>query len=510
ALAGLFGYRLYSLNKIGVAKREAARILEEAGLEAKTIRKDGLLEAKEELNKMRSDFESETRERKQDWQRTESRLLQKESALDKKEESIDKKDATLDRKTDELEKSQKSVEEAKERLKALEEDLSHSQEKMAQELERVAGMSKEAAATELKAGLLESVKKDAAAEAKLIEADAKENAVKKAQDIISSAIQRCAADHATENTVSVVALPSDEMKGRIIGRMGRNIRALESATGVDLIIDDTPDVITLSSFDPVRREVARLTLEKLITDGRIHPARIEEIVDKVRKDVEAGIKEAGEEAAFDVGIHGLHPEIIKLLGRLKYRTSYGQNVLKHALEVSSLASIMAAELGIDPRIAKRAGLLHDIGKAVDHELEGTHIQIGVDIAKKYHESPEVIHAIAAHHNDIAPETIEAVLVQAADAISSARPGARRESLENYVKRIEKLEIIAKSFDGVEQTFAIQAGREIRVMVKPEQVNDAAMVFLAKEIAEKLESELEYPGQIKVNVIREVRSVEYAK
>ncbi|MEG2541257.1 MAG: ribonuclease Y, partial [Clostridia bacterium] len=280
--------------------------------------------------------------------------------------------------------------------------------------------------------------------------------------------------------------------------------------GVDLIIDDTPEAITLSSFDPVRREVARQTLEKLISDGRIHPARIEEIVDKVRKDVEAGIKEAGEEAAFDVGIHGLHPEIIKLLGRLKYRTSYGQNVLKHSLEVSSLASIMAAELGIDPRIAKRAGLLHDIGKAVDHELEGTHIQIGVDIAKKYHESPEVIHAIAAHHNDIAPETIEAVLVQAADAISSARPGARRESLENYVKRIEKLEIIAKSFDGVEQTFAIQAGREIRVMVKPEQVNDAAMVFLAKEIAEKLESELEYPGQIKVNVIREVRSVEYAK
>lgn len=342
-------------------------------------------------------------------------------------------------------------------------------------------MTREEASQELKDALLDSVKKSSANEAKQLIQEAKDNAVKEAQNIISQAIQRCAADTATENTVSVVALPNDDMKGRIIGRMGRNIRALESATGVDLIIDDTPDVITLSSFDPVRREVARLTLEKLITDGRIHPARIEEMVDKVRKEVEAGIKEAGEEAAFEVGVHGLHPELIKILGRLKYRTSYGQNVLKHSIEVASVASVMAAELGIDPRIAKRAGLLHDIGKAIDHEFEGTHIQLGVEIAKKYRESNEVIHAIAAHHNDIEPQTIDAVLVQAADAISSARPGARRESVETYVKRIEKLEDIAKSFDGVEQTFAVQAGREIRVMVKPEQVNDANTVFLARRL-----------------------------
>ncbi|MBO4554756.1 MAG: ribonuclease Y [Clostridia bacterium] len=507
---GFLIYRIYSQNKIGNAKREAARIIEEANLEAKTIRKDGLLEAKETLNKMRVDFENETKERKQDWQRTENRLAQKESALDKREDSLDKKDATLDKKIEDVEKSQKQIEETKVRLKGIEEELSKSQETLQKELERVAGMSREEASQELKAALLDSVKQSSAKEAKDIVAQAKENATKEAQNIISAAIQRCAADHATENTVSVVALPNDEMKGRIIGRMGRNIRALESATGVDLIIDDTPDVITLSSFDPVRREIARLTLEKLITDGRIHPARIEEMVDKVRKEVESGIKEAGEEAAFEVGVHNLHPEIIKVLGRLKYRTSYGQNVLKHSIEVASLASVMAAELGIDPKIARRAGLLHDLGKAVDHELEGTHVELGVELAKKFKESNEVIHAIAAHHNDIEPKTIEAVLVQAADAISSARPGARRESLENYVKRIEKLEEIAKSFDGVDQTFAVQAGREIRVMVKPEQVNDANLTFLAKDIAEKLENELEYPGQIKVNVIRETRSVEYAK
>lgn len=510
AAVGFAIYRLYSQNKIGNAKREAARIIEEANLEAKTIRKDGILEAKEQLSKMRAEFEIETKERKQDWQRTENRLAQKENALEKKEDALDKKDAVLDKKIDDLEKSQKQVEDAKERIKKIEEELNNSQAIMQKELERVAAMTKEEAAKELKDALLDSVKKSSAQDAKLIVAEAKENAVKEAQNIISQAIQRCAADHATESTVSVVALPNEEMKGRIIGRMGRNIRALESATGVDLIIDDTPDVITLSSFDPVRREIARLTLEKLITDGRIHPARIEEIVDKVKKEVEAGIREAGEEAAFEVGVHGLHPEIIKVLGRLKYRTSYGQNVLKHSVEVASIASIMAAELGVDPRTARRAGLLHDIGKAVDHEFEGTHIQLGVEIAKKYREHGDVIHAIAAHHNDIDPQTIDAVLVQAADAISSARPGARRESLETYVKRIEKLEDIAKSFDGVEQTFAVQAGREIRVLVKPEQVNDEKTVFLAKEIAEKLESELEYPGQIKVNVIREVRSVEYAK
>ncbi len=510
ALIGFIVQRVYSQNKIGNAKREAARIIEEANLEAKTIRKDGMLEAKEQMNKMRVDFENETKERKQEWQRTENRLAQKEATLDKKEDALDKKDATLDKKIDEAEKAQKQIEETKERLKGIENELSNAQQTMQKELERVAGMTKEEASQELKDALLESVKKSSANDAKLIIQEAKDNAVKEAQNIISQAIQRCAADTATENTVSVVALPNDEMKGRIIGRMGRNIRALESATGVDLIIDDTPDVITLSSFDPVRREVARLTLEKLITDGRIHPARIEEMVDKVRKEVEQGIKEAGEEAAFEVGVHGLHPELIKILGRLKYRTSYGQNVLKHSIEVASVAAVMAAELGVDSRIAKRAGLLHDIGKAIDHEFEGTHIQLGVEIAKKYRESNEVIHAIAAHHNDIEPQTIDAVLVQAADAISSARPGARRESVETYVKRIEKLEDIAKSFDGVDQSFAVQAGREIRVMVKPEQVNDASTVFLAKEIAQKLENELEYPGQIKVNVIREVRSVEYAK
>ena len=516
-LIGFIIYRVYSQNKIGNAKREAARIIEEANLEAKTIRKDGMLEAKEQMNKMRVDFENETKERKLDWQRTENRLAQKEASLDKKEDALDKKDAALDKKDaaldkkiEDVERSQKQIEETKERLKGIENELNNAQENMQKELERVAGMTKEEASQELKDALLDSVKKISANEAKQLIQEAKDNAVKEAQNIILQAIQRCAADTATENTVSVVALPNDDMKGRIIGRMGRNIRALESATGVDLIIDDTPDVITLSSFDPVRREVARLTLEKLITDGRIHPARIEEMVDKVRKEVEAGIKEAGEEAAFEVGVHGLHPELIKILGRLKYRTSYGQNVLKHSIEVASVASVMAAELGIDPRIAKRAGLLHDIGKAIDHEFEGTHIQLGVEIAKKYRESNEVIHAIAAHHNDIEPQTIDAVLVQAADAISSARPGARRESVETYVKRIEKLEDIAKSFDGVEQTFAVQAGREIRVMVKPEQVNDANTVFLAKEIAQKLENELEYPGQIKVNVIREVRSVEYAK
>ncbi len=510
ALAYLFISRTLSSKKIGNANEEAKRIIEEAKLEAKTIRQDGLIEAKEQMNKMRVDFEHETRERKHDLQRTEQRLAQKEAALDKKEEQIDKKDAALDKKIEEADKAQRQIDETKQRLKGVEEELAQSQQKVQSELERVAGMTKEEAAQELKATLLDGVKKDAAQDAKRLIAEAKDNAVKEAQNIISQAIQRCGADHATENTVSVVALPNDEMKGRIIGRMGRNIRALESATGVDLIIDDTPDVITLSSFDPVRREIARLTLEKLITDGRIHPARIEEMVDKIRREVEAGIKEAGEEAAFEVGVHGLHPEIVKILGRLKYRTSYGQNVLKHSIEVASLASVMAAELGIDPRIARRAGLLHDIGKAVDHELEGTHIQLGVEIAKKYRESNEVIHAIAAHHNDIEPQTIDAVLVQAADAISSARPGARRESLENYVKRIEKLEEIAKSFPGVDQTFAVQAGREIRVMVKPEQVNDQRTVFLAKEIAEKLERELEYPGQIKVNVIREVRSVEIAK
>jgi ribonuclease Y len=502
-LAGLFGYRLYSQNKIGLAKRESARIIEDAQLEAKALRKEGLLEIKEQQQKMRAEIEKELKERKAELQRAENRLIQKESNIDKKEEALDKK-------LEQLEGAQKSFEDKEQKLKEREEELTKISEKMEKELERISELTRDEARELLKAALLDEVKKSADKEAKEIEAEAREQAERKAKEIISLAIQRCAADHATETTVSVVALPSDEIKGRIIGRVGRNIRALESATGVDLIIDDTPDVVTLSSFDPVRREVARLTLEKLVADGRIHPARIEETVDKIRREVEGFMKEAGESAANEIGVFNLHPELIKLLGRLKYRTSYGQNVLKHSLEVAYLAGVMAAELGADSKVARRAGLLHDIGKAVDHEIEGTHIQIGVDIAKKYKESNAVVHAIAAHHGDVAPETVEAVLVQAADAVSSARPGARRESLENYVKRIEKLETLANSFKGVEQSYAVQAGREIRVIVKPEDIDDKGTIFLAKEIAEKLESELEYPGQIKVSVIRETRSVHYAK
>ena len=500
---GIVGFLLGQMHRkrvaeaeIGSATQEATRIVNNALAEAETKKKEAIIEAKDEIHKQRNELERELRERRSEVQRQERRIIQKEETLDRKIENLEKKDETLNKK----------LKDAQTRLDEVE-SIKRSQFEM---LERISGFTQEQAKEYLLKNLEDDLTHEKAVKIMEFEQKTKDEADTLAREIVATAIQRCAADHAAEATVSVVSLPNDEMKGRIIGRMGRNIRALESATGVDLIIDDTPDVITLSSFDPVRREVARLTLEKLITDGRIHPARIEEMVDKVRKEVEAGIKEAGEEAAFEVGVHGLHPELIKILGRLKYRTSYGQNVLKHSIEVASVASVMAAELGIDPRIAKRAGLLHDIGKAIDHEFEGTHIQLGVEIAKKYRESNEVIHAIAAHHNDIEPQTIDAVLVQAADAISSARPGARRESVETYVKRIEKLEDIAKSFDGVEQTFAVQAGREIRVMVKPEQVNDANTVFLAKEIAQKLENELEYPGQIKVNVIREVRSVEYAK
>ena len=496
-------YHLYTKNKIGLAKTEAARLKEDAQAEAKTLRKEALLEAKEEQHKLRAEFEKESKERKAEFQRTEQRLLQRENFLDKKDDALDKKQ-------EQLEQQKKSLESKQRELSEIEENLKNANLRIQNELERVSGLSKDEAKQILFDNLIDEVKKDAAQTAKNIELEAKENAEKKAKNIISLAIQRCAADHATETTVSVVDLPGDDMKGRIIGRVGRNIRALESATGVDLIIDDTPDVVTLSSFDPVRREVARITLEKLVADGRIHPARIEEMVDKVRKEVDQTIKEAGETAVFDLNIYGVHPELIKILGRLKYRTSYGQNCLKHSLEVAYLAGMMANELGADVKVAKRAGLLHDIGKAVDHELEGTHIQIGVDLAKKYKESKEVVHAIAAHHGDIEAQTVEAVLVQAADAISSARPGARRESLENYVKRIEKLENLANSFAGVDTSYAIQAGREIRVMVKPEVVDDSTTQFLAKEIATKLENELEYPGQIKVSVIREVRKVEYAK
>ncbi len=456
-VATYFVLRNFSNSKIATAKDESARIMEEANLEAKTLRKEALLEAKEEQHRLRTEFEQESKERKIEFQKTEQRLLQKENFLDKKDDGLDKKQ-------EQIEAHKKELERKETELKSIEEDLKTANYRVQQEIERISGLTKDEAKTILFDGLIDEVKKSAANTAKSIEAEAKENADKKAQNIISLAIQRCAADHSAETTVSVVALPSEDMKGRIIGRVGRNIRALESATGVDLIIDDTPDVVTLSAFDPVRREIARQTLEKLVADGRIHPARIEEMVDKARKEVENTIKESGEAAVFDCNIYGVHPELIKILGRLKFRTSYGQNCLKHSLEVAYLAGVMASELGADVKIAKRAGLLHDIGKAVDHEVEGTHVQIGVELAKKFKESKEVIHAIAAHHNDIEATTIEAILVQAADAISSARPGARRESLENYVKRIEKLENLANSFTGVDQTFAIQAGREIRVIV----------------------------------------------
>lgn len=508
--AGAFGYWKYYEKKVGTAKSEAdkvkaeaAKIIEDAKVEAKTARKEALLEAKEEEHRLRAEIDKEAKERKAEYQKTEQRLQSKESYLDKKDDALDKKQ-------EQLEVQRKQLQSKEEELQNIEDKLKNSQFLLEKELERISGMTRDEAKQQLMDALIDSAKKDAVQTAKQIEAEAKENAEKKAQNIISLAIQRCAADHTTDTTVSVVALPNDEMKGRIIGRVGRNIRALESATGVDLIIDDTPDVVTLSGFDPVRREIARITLEKLIQDGRIHPARIEEMVDKVKKEVDGLIKEAGENAVFECGIYGIHPELIKILGKLKYRTSYGQNVLQHSLEVAFLAGVMASELGADVKVAKRAGLLHDIGKTVDHEIEGTHVQIGVDLLKKYKESAAVIHAVAAHHGDIEATSVEAVLVQAADAISSARPGARRESLENYVKRIEKLETIANSFNGVEQSYAIQAGREIRVMVKPEVVDDTTTVFLAKEIANKLEAELEYPGQIKVTVVREIRSVDYAK
>ena len=502
-VSGFFIYKSYAMKRIGSVKTEVAKQLEDSRLEAKTLRKEALLEAKEEQLRLRTEFEKEMKERRSEIQKLESRLTQREDILNKKESAIDKKQDSIDAIKLGLEKKEEELAHYQSEI-----DLAH--DKMMAELEKIAGMTIEEARAVLMQNLLAEVKKDAAIRAKEIEAEAKEEAEKKAKEIIGYAIQRCAADHAAEITVSSVELPNDEMKGRIIGRVGRNIRAFENATGVDLIIDDTPDVVTLSGFDPVRREIARITLEKLVSDGRIHPARIEEIVDKVRKEISHQIVEAGENAIYDAGLFGVHPEIVKVLGRLKYRTSYGQNVLKHSLEVSYLAGLMATELGADVKIAKRAGLLHDLGKAVDHEVEGTHVQIGVDLAKKFKESDEVIHAIAAHHGDIEAHTLEAVLVQAADAISSARPGARRESLENYVKRLEKLETIANSFAGVEHSYAIQAGREIRVIVKPEEVNDDATIFMAKEIAKKLESELEYPGQIKVNVIRELRSVEYAK
>ncbi|MCY6958239.1 ribonuclease Y [Clostridium brassicae] len=485
-----------SQAKISEAEIKAKDIVGEAEKNAESIKKEAILEAKEEVHRLRNDFEKESRERRNELQRLERRNIQREELLDKKSDAIEKKEEALNKKQQEVEEKEASIEEL--------------YEKQRQELERLSGLTSEEARQILLEETRKEIKHETAMMIKDMENKAKEEADKKAREVISCAIQRCAADHVAESTVHVVALPNDEMKGRIIGREGRNIRTLETLTGVDLIIDDTPEAVILSGFDPIRRQVARIALEKLIIDGRIHPARIEEMVEKAKKEVENDIKEEGEQVTFETGVHGLHQELIKLLGRLKYRTSYGQNVLKHSIEVSYLAGVMASELGIDPTMAKRAGLLHDIGKAVDHEIEGPHALIGAEIAKKHHESSIIVNAIAAHHGDVEYDSIEAILVQAADAISAARPGARRETLEAYIKRLEKLEEIANSYEGVEKSYAIQAGREVRIMVKPEQINDAECIEMARNIVKTIEKELEYPGQIKVNIIREIRAIEYAK
>ena len=490
-------------KKIGSVEEEIKKMKEKAEQESKELKKVAILEAKEENLKIRNDFERESKEKRSELQKMEQRLNQKDEVLNKK-------DSNLLKKNEEVEQMKKDLERKNDDIRKTKEKLDKQTELMLAELEKVAQLTKEEAKQQIMEAVLDDARKDAAVTVRNIEQEAKEEASKKAKDIISLAIQRCCTDHASEITITTIALPNDDMKARIIGREGRNIRALENATGIELIIDDTPEVVIASGFDPVRREVARISLEKLIADGRIHPARIEETVEKVKKELDVQIKQNGEEAMFEVGLFGIHPELIKLLGRLKYRTSYGQNVLQHSIEVSFLAGLMAQELGVDVNLAKRGGLLHDIGKAVDHEVEGTHVSIGVDLAKKYKESKNVINCIQAHHGDVEPRTIEAVLVQAADAISGARPGARRETTTNYIKRLEQLESIATSFKGVEKSYAIQAGREIRVMVKPDQIDDNQSLFLAKDIAKKIESELEYPGQIKVNVIREWRAVEYAK
>lgn len=481
---------------LGNAETDSKRILEDSKRDAEALKKEAALEAKDEAFKLKSEAEKEVRERRSEVQRLERRTIQKEEALDKKMEQLEKKEENLAKKVQDLTSKEAEAEEL----------LSKRRE----ELERIANLSQEDAKQLLMAEVRGEVQRDLTLMVKDMETKAKEEADKRAREIITTSIQRCAADHVSETTVHVVSLPNDEMKGRIIGREGRNIRTLETLTGVDLIIDDTPEAVILSSFDPIRREVAKLTLEKLIVDGRIHPARIEEMVEKSKKDVENSIKEEGEQASFEIGIHGIHPELLKLLGRLKFRTSYGQNVLKHSIEVANLAGLMASELGLDVTLAKRAGLLHDIGKAVDHEVEGPHALIGADLAKKYHESALVVNAIAAHHGDVEMMSMEAVLVQAADAISAARPGARRETLENYIKRLQKLEEIANSYEGVEKSYAIQAGREIRIIVKPDVVDDAGAMLMARSIVKRIEEEMEYPGQIKINVIRETRSVDYAK
>lgn len=494
--AGVTYNRKISEAEIGSAEDEAKRIVDEALKDAESKKKEALLEAKEEIHRNRSDFDREVKERRSEISRQENRLHQKEATLDKKTDALEQKEANLSLKMKELD-------EEKDKLTELQ-----GQER--KKLEEISGLSAEEAKEYLLKNIESEVRHEAAIMVKDIEQEAKENADSRAREIIGYAIQKCAADQVAETTVSVVALPNDEMKGRIIGREGRNIRALETLTGIDLIIDDTPEAVILSGFDPVRREIARITLEKLIVDGRIHPARIEETVERAKKEIEKTIKQAGEQATFDTNVQGLHPEIVKLLGKLRYRTSYGQNVLMHSTEVSYLSGLMAAELGADVTIAKRAGLLHDLGKAVDHEVEGSHVAIGVDIARKYGESFDVCHAIEAHHGDVQPQTLIACIVQAADAISAARPGARKENIENYIKRLQKLEEIANSFEGVDKSYAIQAGREIRIMVKPEVLSDEGMVLVARDIVKRIESELEYPGQIKVNLIRETRASDVAK
>ncbi len=494
-LGGLYRKKV-SEREIGSAEEKAKQIINDAYKSAESKRRETLLEAKEEIHKSRSEYEREVKERRAELQKQERRLQQKEETLDRKTDTLDKKTDALNQKIAAIDTKQNEINQLKKTQMEL--------------LEKISGYTVEEAKTFLINSLKDDVVHEQALMVKELENQYKDEADSRAREIIATAIQRCAADHASEVTVSVVPLPNDEMKGRIIGREGRNIRAIETLTGCDLIIDDTPETITLSSFDPVRREVARIALEKLIQDGRIHPARIEEMVAKAQKEVNATIKAEGERAVFETNIHGLHPELIKLLGRMKYRTSYGQNVLNHSIEVSHIAGLLASELGVDVATAKRAGLLHDIGKAIDHEVEGSHVTIGVNIARKYKESEEVIHAIEAHHNDVEPHTVVACLVQAADAISAARPGARRENIENYVKRLEKLEEVTKSFPGIANCFAIQAGREIRIMVKPEEVSEDQMVLLARDIAKKIEDELTYPGQIKVNLMRETKAVDYAK
>ena len=483
-------------REIGSAEDEAKRIINEAYKSAESKKREAMVEAKEEILKARNEHEREVKERRADLQRQEHRLQQKEETLDRKTDNIEKKEEQLTARLAKLESTQAEAEQAKQNQLEM--------------LERISGFTADEAKNYLLQQLEQDVTHESAMKIKEIEARFKDEADTKAREIISLAIQRCAADHVAEATVSVVPLPNDEMKGRIIGREGRNIRTLETLTGVDLIIDDTPEAITVSCFDPVRREIARLALEKLILDGRIHPARIEEMVEKAKREVDAVIKSEGERAIFETNVHGLHPELVKLLGRMRYRTSYGQNVLNHSIEVSHIAGLLAAEIGANVAEAKRAGLLHDLGKSVDHEVEGSHVQIGVELARKYHESENIIHAIQAHHNDVEPRTIVACLVQAADAISAARPGARRENVENYIKRLEMLEEITSSFPGVEKSFAIQAGREVRIMVKPEVISEDQMVLLARDIAKKIEDELEYPGQIKVHLLRETKAIEYAK